>query len=541
MSTCGDVIVVGSGPSGAHAAYGLIAAGRAVTMLDVGYEDTTYAALIPKESFSFIRRHDWSQHRYFLGDDFEGIPFGAVGTGAQLTPPRRFVYQRPEGFPPSVSTSFVALESFALGGLGRAWGAGAFPFLDQELIKCSLPPDELHRHYQLVAKRVGVSGSRDDLEPLNGVLEALLPPLEIDHNAELMLSRYHRRRDAFRRAGVSVGRTRLAVLTQPLNGREPHAYHDMDFWSNEGGSVYRPDWTIRELQRHRNFTYRPGYLVESFAERNPGGVSVRAKCLSTGLVETFEARRLILAAGAVGTTRIVLRSLQQYDVPVPLTCNAHTYVPCIHYPTLGRAPKERSHSLGQLTMVYDPTGDREHLVQAQLFSYRSLLLFRLLQESSLPSRESLRILRALSPSLVIFLIHHEDHQAPGKHCILRRTPDGSGDYLELSYEQSEEDRRVIEARERVLLRHIRRLGCLPLKTVRPGHGSSIHYASQLPISREDKPLTTELSGRLRGTQRVSIADGSSLPYVPAKGLTLTLMANADRVGTQVLKALAGEP
>ena len=50
------------------------------------------------------------------------------------------------------------------------------------------------------------------------------------------------------------------------------------------------------------------------------------------------------------------------------------------------------HSLAQLTLIYDPTRDRRHLVQGQLYSYHSFLLFRLLNDSFLPSRESLRVL-----------------------------------------------------------------------------------------------------------------------------------------------------
>jgi choline dehydrogenase-like flavoprotein len=46
-----------------------------------------------------------------------------------------------------------------------------------------------------------------------------------------------------------------------------------------------------------------------------------------------------------------------------------------------------------------------------------------------------------------------------------------------------------------------------------------------------------LDGVLRGIPHVYVADGSILPYLPAKGLTLTLMANADRIGTKVLQAL----
>jgi len=65
----------------------------------------------------------------------------------------------------------------------------------------------------------------------------------------------------------------------------------------------------------------------------------------------------------------------------------------------------------------------------------------------------------------------------------------------------------------------------------------VHYAGTLPFSAIDKPLTTEPVGRLRGTGAVYVADGAAFAYLPAKGLTGTLMANADRVGRFVVRSL----
>ena len=72
MSTV-DVLVVGSGAGAVHAAYPLVEAGLSVRMLDYGNEDERYGALIPRRSWSEIRRDEEEQHRYFLGDRFEGM------------------------------------------------------------------------------------------------------------------------------------------------------------------------------------------------------------------------------------------------------------------------------------------------------------------------------------------------------------------------------------------------------------------------------------------------------------------------------------
>jgi hypothetical protein len=330
------------------------------------------------------------------------------------------------------------------------------------------------------------------------------------------------------------------MLSEALRERQPCSYFDMDFWSNHGHSVYRPNLTLSELQTRPNFSYRPGFLVSGFTEMDENTVLVTGKVLSNDAQETLSTRALVLAAGSLGTTRLVLRSQGLYDRPVPFVCNPHTYIPCLHYRRLGLPHAERCHSLAQLTIIYDPTMDGKHLVQAQMYSYRSLHLFRLLKETPLPHREGLRILRALAPHLVIWVVQHEDLRSPRKFCVLRRGAE-SGDTLEIEYGDSADDRARREQHEKRIAGFIRQLGCLPLKRVHAIHGSSVHYAGQLPMTREDKPLTTDPSGRLRGSRAVYIADGSTLAYLPAKGLTLTLMANANRIGVNLREHLRASP
>src|SRR5438128_1818707 len=79
------------GRRGVNPAARLGEAGRQVRRLDYGNTDHHYVDMIPHKSFSEIRRTEPDQHRWFLGEHFEGIPFGGVRVGAQLTPPRMHI------------------------------------------------------------------------------------------------------------------------------------------------------------------------------------------------------------------------------------------------------------------------------------------------------------------------------------------------------------------------------------------------------------------------------------------------------------------
>jgi len=244
----------------------------------------------------------------------------------------------------------------------------------------------------------------------------------------------------------------------------------------------------------------------------------------------------VLAAGALGSARLALRSLERWDRPVPLVSNPYSYVAALNRGRLERQGEGR-HSLAQLTAVLAPPGGGPP-VQAQLFSYRSLLVSRAIAASPLAVRDTLRLLRMLQPRLVVLGIHHEDRPAASKRCTLRRGAGGAPDRLEIDYRPDEAERRRQAAGERRLLACFRRLGCLPLRRVDPGDGASLHYAGTLPIAPGERELTCAPDGRLRGTRAVWVADGAALPWLPAKGLTLTLMANADRVGSLLGAELA---
>jgi choline dehydrogenase-like flavoprotein len=539
IDTPTEVVVVGSGPGGANAAAALVEAGRRVTLLDVGNEDRHYEALIPPQSFIEIRRGDPAQHRYFLGDEFEGIPFGPVGTAAQLTPPRAYLTRSTRELLPIISDDFSPLQSLAVGGLAAAWGGVVGPFSAEDFEGLPFSFEEIRPHYAAVVRRIGVSGpTGDDLAPFYGPLDGMMPPAEIDGNAEAVLRRYARHRRRLNAAGFHLGRARLAMCTEDRPGRHAVQYRDMEFWADTDRSVYRPRWTLESLGGRSNFTYLPRRLVLSFEEPADGGVIVRMRHLDTGAVEQLGARALVLAAGTLGTARIVLRSLARYGARVPLLCNPYTYAPSINVPTLGAPLPDRRHSLCQLAGVLEADRDGGGLTHVQLYSYRSLLTFRLLPQSPLAFPEGLRVMQLLLPSLAILVIHHEDRPTGEKYCLLHRAAAGEEDPLEIRYTPSDEDRRRQDQNERRLLRHFRALGCWTVRRIRPGHAASLRYAGTFPATAEGRELTSDAHCRLRGTRHVYLADGSIFHRLPAKGLTFTLMACANRVGAHVAKVLA---
>ena len=534
-----DVIVVGSGASGVSAAWPLVAAGVRVTMIDVGHTDAAYAGLIPEAPFEELRRTDAGQHRYFLGDRCEGIPFGGVRVGAQLTPPRGFIARDVARLTPSESGAFGGLESLAMGGLASGWGAAVSPFGEEDLAWCPVPFGEMLPHYAAVAGLMGVCGEAgDDLTPFVGDLPGMLPPSEIDSAGAKILARYEGARAAVRAAGLHLGRARLAVCSREHRGRGPHRGLDMDFWSDAARAVYRPRWTLEELKALPGFTYASGLLATGFRD-HPDRVEVTARRIDGGGDETWSAARLVLAAGTLGTARIVLRSMGALGRRVPLVVNPYTYAPCLNLGMIGKRPVDRRHSLSQVMGFFEPprtgSGSAEPL-QVQIYSYRSLLTFKLMKDAPLAYREGLVAMRALEPVLSIVGLHHADSPHEGKGLTLEATAEG--DRLRIEYTPTRAEAAVRDRAERAALRVLRKVGLVAIKRIRPGHGASIHYAGPFPMRASPGALECDRDCRLEGTGRVHLADGAAFARLPAKGLTFTMMANAHRVGSAVAATFA---
>jgi len=64
-------------------------------------------------------------------------------------------------------------------------------------------------------------------------------------------------------------------------------------------------------------------------------------------------------------------------------------------------------------------------------------------------------------------------------------------------------------------------------------GADLHYASTLPIRKHPTAYECKLSGQIDSLPGLYLVDGASLPKLPAKAHTLTIMANADRIARAI--------
>ncbi|WP_438479479.1 FAD-dependent monooxygenase [Oleiharenicola lentus] len=533
-----DVLIIGSGPAGAMAAAELVARGFQVTLIDYGADDPTMRARVPDQAFHQFHTGDQNQRGYLLGDKLEGIPRTGVRVGAQLTPPRQFVGRDADTLLPIHSENFHPMQSLALGGLGAAWGTACFTYSAEELARIGLDRTTIEAQYGNVIEEAGINGPQeDDISRLwwSGIQTAQ-PPLDIDTNSANILSRYQKNSQRWMQRGFALGRIPLAINTRPHRGREANPYFDTDFYGDVRRSAYRPRYTIERLQQERNFRYERHCLSLNFAEDSTG---VTVTCVRDGSTVIFKGRRLILCAGAIGSARLALASLPLSQRQTTVLSSAYLYYPTLNLRMLGRPTDSRRHSMAQLTALYGDFTRPERTCSLQVYSYRSLLLFKLIKEMPLAPWAGLLVSRAMVDALAIFGAFFPDEASTTKRLRLGKSTTSPAPDLHIEYTRHEAEQSRQTELESGLRRCLLRLGCMPLGRVDPGQAGSIHYAGTIPQKNPVNPqFHTLADSRLGGTSRVFVGDSASWNWLPSKGPTFTAMAGARAVAGRVAESLA---
>ena len=528
-----DVTVVGSGASGVHFALTVLRKGGTVRMLDVGRQGR--APVLPDASLNGLKDRLADPVEYFLGPRAEAVLLPGVNEEYYGIPPSKdYVFDHPSDFR-QASTGFAPLFSFARGGLGEVWTGGCYPLNAGEIQDFPFPHGELQRQYGEIARRIGVTGEADDLARFMPLHDHLQPPLRLDAHSQRLVQAYARVRDKLNRAGAFVGRTRVATLSQPLGDRHPCEYLGRCLWGCPRGALYVPSQTLRECQSFPGFEYVPGCSVSYLKVAGSRVRAIVGTMLESGVEQEFAADRVALAAGALLSTRIFLVTMaREAGMRVRLNGlmdNRQLLVPFVNLGMIGDGFSAESYQYHLLGMGLESPSPRDY-VHGQITTLKTALVHPLIQRMPFDLRTSTRLFRGLHASLGLVNVNFRDTRREGSYVELS---DDDPSSLRIHYTPAaDEPRRIAEALRRVK-RVLFRLNCV----VPPGMvhmrpmGASVHYAGTVPMTRAGGTLTTNEHGQSRDFEHVFLVDGATFPFLPAKNLTFTLMANAARIADAV--------
>jgi choline dehydrogenase-like flavoprotein len=532
------IVVIGSGASGVHFALTALERGHDVTLIDVGRERPDVVA--PEATFDELKTTMPDPVGYFLGHDGEGVVYPSTSASYYGHPPsKHYVFDTPRGFKAS-STDMSPRFSFARGGLAEAWTGGAYAFNRDDLAAFPFPYEDLQRHYAIVAQRVGIGGTRDDLERFIPFDDIYRPPLALDPHSVVLLERYQRHRERLqRRFGFYLGRSRVATLSSDDGSRRGCGELGRCLWGCPNESIYSPLHTLRTCLAHPRFRYLPGLFVRHFEYGDAGAITrIVAQRVADQARVDVDGDLFALAAGALTSSKIVLDSVYRHtgDVPVltGLMDNLQIHVPFLTPRMLGRPAQTARYQFHHLAFGVTRANPLDY-VHGQITTLKSASIHPIVQSLPMDLRASVQLFRAIRAGLAVANVNLSDTRRDASLVTVR--PRGADEDSELVVRYGEDS--AEPQRMRSAVRDVKRalggLGCV----VPPGmtrilpRGTSVHYAGTMPMTTTPSGYSCGPDGRSHVFPNLYITDGACLPVLPSKNHTFTLMANASRMAASL--------
>jgi len=518
--------VIGSGPAGVACAKALLARGATVLMLDAGLELETDRARIVRQ-FAETKPSAWPpDDRARLKGD---LAAGVKGIPLKLAFGSDFPYRETETHIPWQGRGTNMRPSLALGGLSNVWGATLLPYRDADISDWPITCAQLDKHYRAAIELTGLSAQHDDLEewfPMHCDQPRVLEP---SRQARLLLHNLNRHRDALRERGWRFGRARLAVRAADSPRGIGCVYCGFCMYGCPYGCISNSADIVHELSANKNFSYQRDVIVTSLRE-DSGKVVIEGFHSQTRAPLVFEAQRAYLAAGVIPTAQILLRSQSAYDQPLHLRDSQYFLFPLV---LARRTPGVQTESLYTLSQVFielwRPQISR-HTVHLQIYTWSDLVGQAVRNTLGPLARPLESLARQLEERMVIVQGYLHSDESRIIEMTLRR--EGAKDCLHLNAMPNPETRRTVKRVVHELLRQSRRLGgvVLPplLQLAEPGRG--FHCAGSFPMRDKPQPFESDSLGRPHGWTRVHAVDATVLPSAPATTITLSVMANAHRIG-----------
>ncbi len=284
-----DVVIIGSGASGGMAAWNLTRKGAKVLMLEAGER--------------FERAEFWSHVKPW--EERERRRRGERSPGFETLPLRESPYETLAG------QHFLLRRVWGVGGKTNIWGRVSLrygdlnfnePAVDGWEIPWPVSYSDIAPYYDNVEKLIGVCGGTDDSKFLPGSRHHLPPPNL--RCGEVLL------RKGAEKAGYTVVNGRRAVLTEEHRGRAKCHYCGACGKGCDIGAFFNSrDYLLEDAFATGKLELRENAIVSHVLTNEDGAASgVRYFERLTGEERTVAAKRVVVAASAVDSTRILLNS-----------------------------------------------------------------------------------------------------------------------------------------------------------------------------------------------------------------------------------------
>ena len=499
-----DFIIIGSGPAGVSAAFPLIAAGRRVLMLDGGNDAGS------QEEDRSVR---------VLGSELESLRPDDGSSPKLQTPGARGIlgrFLRESGIS---GNGFKPIGSLARGGLSNIWGAQVSYLDGSDIADWPIDIASLQRSYERISQRIGISSNAD--KTAGAKIEAALP---LGATAAHVLRRHAT-------AKAADGSFRLfpavnAILSQARPGRAACDLRGDCLYGCTSGAIYNSRHDLLSLRQSPQFRLLDNMRAVSL--RRDAGWTVE-----TADGSSFSAPRIILAAGVLGTATLLADLLPIGEQGLRLLNSPTLAIPLLSPARLLRSATA-THSLAQLGLSLRYGDGPSDYVTGAIYEVGSLPAQSFVNRMPLGRKAGRAAFETIAGSLLVATIYYPGDQS--RTSIHRDAASGKGLTVRGGFAEGFGSR--VEALKKALRREWKRLGLIQLPGASLAEpGIDAHFAGTLPMGAAS-PFGTSSDGELNLHPGLYIVDGSVLPDLSSKYITMTIMANADRIAHRLAETEA---
>jgi choline dehydrogenase-like flavoprotein len=210
--------------------------------------------------------------------------------------------------------------------------------------------------------------------------------------------------------------------------------------------------------------------------------------------------------------------------------NRQILVPFVNLKMIGNKYQPDTYQYHQVAISVKNENSKHH-VHGLITTLKTALIHPLVQSVPFDLRTSISIFRNVHSALGLVNLNFPDQRRTDNYLTLKSVSGSRVPEFVLHYIPEATEKSRIHRTMRKLKKALRRLGCIVppgMAHVRP-MGASVHYAGTIPMSNEKIYLTASPYCQSHDFDNLFIVDGTTFPFLPAKNLTFTLMANAIRV------------
>ncbi|WP_413561321.1 GMC oxidoreductase [Bdellovibrio sp. HCB209] len=514
-------IIVGSGPAAYATVNALLGQGQSFLILDGGLTLSSDRQQIV-DRMSNQNPLNWSNKD--IADIFPTAKTSKSGVENRNVFGSGYIYTQPENSLKIFNENSEACVSYARGGFSNIWGAAVLPFNKDDLRDWPINYEEMQDAYNRVVKYLHITGNNDQLQtefPLQPPYGWKSPSMSLAaKNLREAVTLKHKN------TGVLWGRARLAV--DVFEGQHKCRECGTCLEGCVYGSIFSggASWGAELVRDH----YRGGIIVKSFVE-HADCVEIVCQDINSNLQETFMAKRLFLAAGAIGSAAIVARSSKLQGKPLRLLDAQYFFLP-------GLVSKKRTHEKYQrrftLADLFFEVKSHSALYWTHFQAYGFNHIFKQAIWQTIPKiLQRSFVEKFLQERFVLFQgFMNSEYSAEMSMTV----SDGS---IHFKREKGMQIWKMYAA----IFRLQRYLGfsCILFffmsKAVKAAR--SYHIGGTFPMSKKQDGEYSDQWGRPMGLKKVFLMDASCFPTIPATTYALSVMAHADRVVNQ-LKNLSGD-